>query len=103
MEAGHIEGGFSMRNSSALPKAGSLMTSLLLLVASVAAACGGGNNSSSSSSSCSSDQYTYVTTAPLIAPILTILQSATEQAGKDLNRKTVWLTASYYNLDVQTQ
>jgi ABC-type sugar transport system substrate-binding protein len=73
------------------------------LLAAPLVACGTSNSPSSSSSSCAPDQNTYVTTSPLIAPILTILQSATEQAGKDLNRKTIWLTASYYNLDVQTQ
>lgn len=89
-----------MRSSGALIRIGSLLSSLVLVASAMAC---GGSGGTGASSSCSPSQYTYVTTSPLIAPILTILQSATEQAGKDLGRKTIWLTASYYNLDVQTQ
>ncbi len=50
---------------------------------------------------CKPEDYVYVGTSPLIAPYLTSMNAAAEQAGKDLNRKVIWLSASYYDLDKQ--
>lgn len=50
---------------------------------------------------CKPEDYVYVGTSPLIHPYLTNMNAAAEQAGKDLNRKVIWLSASFYDLDKQ--
>lgn len=55
----------------------------------------------SANAECAPEDYTYVGTSPLIHPYLTSMAAAAEQAGKDLNRKAIWLSASYYDLDKQ--
>jgi ribose transport system substrate-binding protein len=75
-----------------------LVINLLLVLPFVATAC---DPVRIEKTACKPEEYVYVATSPLINHYLTKVGSAAEQAGRDLGRKVVWLSTSYYDLSKQ--